>query len=153
MMGASRTGERERGKSDEIDAQAVARAVVKDGVDRFPAAYLDERAMEIRLLVRPPRGSGQGAHPDENRLRWHLLELCPELEAKLKRGALSGCERWSASTGGYGGSRRACGCGSRARSSPTSARSPARPSELEHELLELIRAYRHGCSTSRAAAR
>src|SRR5438045_253096 len=50
MMGASRRGERERGKSDQIDAQAVARAVVKDGVDRFPIAYLDERAMEIRLL-------------------------------------------------------------------------------------------------------
>lgn len=31
-MGASRRGERERGKSDQIDAQAVARAVVNDGV-------------------------------------------------------------------------------------------------------------------------
>jgi transposase len=35
-MGASRRGEREPGKSDEIDALAVARAVVKDGVERFP---------------------------------------------------------------------------------------------------------------------
>jgi hypothetical protein len=43
---ASRSGERERGKSDRIDAQAVARAVVTDGVERFPAAYLDERATE-----------------------------------------------------------------------------------------------------------
>jgi transposase len=50
LMGASRRDEREGGKSDQIDAQALARAVVKDGVDRFPAAYLDERAMEIRLL-------------------------------------------------------------------------------------------------------
>ena len=50
-MGASRKGEREPGKSDEIDALAVARAVVKDGVEQFPAAYLDERAMEIRLLA------------------------------------------------------------------------------------------------------
>ena len=32
-MGASRKGEREPGKSDEIDALAVARAVVKDGVE------------------------------------------------------------------------------------------------------------------------
>ena len=32
-MGASRRGEREPGKSDEIDALAVARAVVMDGVD------------------------------------------------------------------------------------------------------------------------
>jgi len=50
-MGASRKGEREPGKSDEIDALAVARAVVKDGVERFPAAYLNEQAMEIRLLL------------------------------------------------------------------------------------------------------
>jgi len=49
-MGVSRRGEREPGKSDEIDALAIARAVVKDGVERFPAAHLDERAMEIRLL-------------------------------------------------------------------------------------------------------
>src|SRR5687768_317242 len=47
-MGASRRGEREPGKSDEIDALAIARAVVKDGPESFPAAYLDEQAMEIR---------------------------------------------------------------------------------------------------------
>ena len=51
MMGASRRSERERGKSDQIDALAVARAAVKDGVEQFPAAYLDEPAMEIRLLL------------------------------------------------------------------------------------------------------
>ena len=50
-MGASRKGEREPGKSDEIDALAVARAVVKDGVEQFPVAYLNEQAMEIRLLL------------------------------------------------------------------------------------------------------
>ncbi len=49
-MVATRKAEREPGKSDEIDALAVARAVVKDGVERFPLAYLDEEAMEIRLL-------------------------------------------------------------------------------------------------------
>ena len=50
-MGASRKGEREPGKSDQIDALAVARAVVKDGVEQFPVAYLNEQAMEIRLLL------------------------------------------------------------------------------------------------------
>jgi transposase len=49
-MGASRKAEREPGKSDEIDALAVARALVKDGVDQFPVAFMDEGAMEIRLL-------------------------------------------------------------------------------------------------------
>jgi transposase len=37
-MGASRRGEREPGKSDQIDALAIARAVVKDGVERFPVS-------------------------------------------------------------------------------------------------------------------
>jgi transposase len=41
-MGASRKGERERGKSDQIDALAIARAVVRDGIEKFPVAYLDE---------------------------------------------------------------------------------------------------------------
>jgi hypothetical protein len=50
MMGVSRRSEREPGKSDQIDARAVARAVLREGVERFPAAYLDERALEIRLL-------------------------------------------------------------------------------------------------------
>jgi transposase len=49
-MGASRRGEREPGKWDRIDALAIARAVVKDGVESFPVAHLDQRAMEIRLL-------------------------------------------------------------------------------------------------------
>jgi len=89
MMSSSRKGERERGKSDPIDAQAVARAVVKDGVDRFPAAYLDERAMEIRLLFDHREDLVKERTRAQNRLRWHLLELCPELEARLGRGALS----------------------------------------------------------------
>jgi transposase len=88
-MGASRTGEREPGKSDEIDALAVARAVVKDGVERFPVAYLNEHAMEIRLLLEHRNDLVAERTRTVNRLRWHLLELCPELEASLKRKALN----------------------------------------------------------------
>ena len=62
-MGASRKGEREPGKSDEIDALAVARAVVKDGVERFPVAYLNEQAIEIRLLRGSSPGSDRRADP------------------------------------------------------------------------------------------
>ena len=51
LMGASRRGERAPGKSARIDALAVARAVLREGVERFPAAFLDEQAMEIRLLA------------------------------------------------------------------------------------------------------
>src|SRR5436190_8368381 len=88
-MGASRKGEREPGKSDEIDALAVARAVVKDGIEQFPVAYLDERAMEIRLLLDHREDLVAERTRTVNRLRWHLLELCPELERSLKRGALN----------------------------------------------------------------
>jgi transposase len=87
-MGASRRGEREPGESDEIDALAVARAVVKDGPECFPAAYLDERAMEVRLLCDHRKDLVAERTRAQNRLRWQLLELCPELERSLKRGAL-----------------------------------------------------------------
>ncbi len=88
-MGASRKGEREPGKSDEIDALAVARAVVKDGVEQFPAAYLDERAMEIRLLADHRNDLIAERTRIQNRLRWHLVALCPELEASLQKRSLS----------------------------------------------------------------
>ena len=88
-MGASRKGEREPGKSDQIDALAVARAVVGDGVEQFPVAYLDEQAMEIRLLLDHRNDLVADRTRAVNRLRWHLLELCPELERSLKRGALN----------------------------------------------------------------
>ena len=87
-MGASRRAEREPGKSDQIDALAIARAVVKDGVERFPAAHLDERAMEIRLLSDHRKDLVAERTRAQNRLRWHLLELSPELERSLKRGSL-----------------------------------------------------------------
>jgi transposase len=92
-MGASRRGEREPGKSDQIDALAIARAVVKDGVERFPAAHLDQRAMEIRLLSDHRKDLVAERTRVQNRLRWHLLELCPELERSLGRGSLADARR------------------------------------------------------------
>ena len=88
-MGASRRGERQPGKSDQIDSLAIARAVVKDGVEQFPVAYLDEQAMEIRLLFDHRNDLVVERTRVINRLRWHLLELCPELERSLKRGSLN----------------------------------------------------------------
>ena len=88
-MGASRRGEREPGKSDEIDSLAIARAVVKDGVECFPAAFLDEHAMEIRLIADHRHDLVVERTRMQNRLRWHLVTLAPELEASLRRGALA----------------------------------------------------------------
>jgi transposase len=82
-MGASRRGQRQAGKSDPIDALAVARAVVGDGVDAFPAAFLDEQAMEIRLLVDYREQLVDERTRLQNRLRTHLVTIDPELEAKI----------------------------------------------------------------------
>jgi transposase len=88
-MGASRRGEREPGESGEIDALAIARAVVRDGVERFAAAFRDERAMEIRLLLDHRGDLVAERTRTVNRLRWHLLELCPGLERSPKPGAFN----------------------------------------------------------------
>jgi transposase len=93
MMGQARRGERELGKSDQIDARAVARAVVREGVERFPAAFLHERALEIRLLADHRADLVVERTREINRLRWHLVNLCPDLEAKVPaRGLDSGCD-------------------------------------------------------------
>jgi transposase len=58
-------------------------------VERFPSACLDERAMEIRLLSDHRDQLVAERTRIQNRLRWHLLELCPELEARLPNGGLT----------------------------------------------------------------
>jgi transposase len=83
MMGEARRGERTPGKSDQIDARAVARAVVREGVERFPAAFLDETALEIRLLADHRSDLVAERTRQISRLRWHLVDLCPELEARI----------------------------------------------------------------------
>jgi transposase len=156
-MGASRKGERQRGKSDEIDAQAVARAVVKDGVERFPVAYLDERAMDIRLLFDHREDLVRERTRVENRLRWHLLVLCPELEASLPARALSdlrALERLDRRLRRLGPSVRV----RVAREELSHIRTLTRQAdELERELRALIAAYRprlleeRGCGALTAA--
>jgi transposase len=90
MTGQTRKISREAGKSDPIDARAVALVVVRDGVESFPVAFTDEHAMEIRVLC---------DYRDQiicertrliNRLRWHLVTIAPELEAGLGQAALKG---------------------------------------------------------------
>lgn len=83
LMGESRRGEREIGKSDRIDARAVARAVLREGVERFPAAFLDQDALEIRLLHDHRACLVAERSRQISRLRWQLVALCPELEAQL----------------------------------------------------------------------
>jgi transposase len=141
-MGASRKGEREPGKSDEIDALAVARAVVGDGVEQFPVAYLDEQAMEIRLLCDHPNDLIAERTRTVNRLRWHLLTLCPELERSLKRGALNQARELDR----VDPRLRKLSTGARvriAREQVSQLRSLTRQiDQLEAELRELVKAHR-----------
>jgi transposase len=83
MAGESRRGQRQPGKSDPIDALAVARTVVREGVARFAVAFLDENAMEIRLLHDHREQLTAERTRMINRLRFHLVVLDPALEADL----------------------------------------------------------------------
>jgi len=77
-----------RSKSDEIDAVAVARAALKEGIDALPSAFLDEAAFEIRLLNDHRADLVAERTRHQNRLRRHLVELDAELEASLPARAL-----------------------------------------------------------------
>jgi transposase len=86
LMGESRKGERTRGKSDPIDALAIARAALKEGPETLPGAHLDERALEVKLLLDHREDLVRARSEDQQRLRWHLHDLWAELE--IPAGAL-----------------------------------------------------------------
>jgi transposase len=86
LMGESRRGERSAGKSDPIDALAIARAALREGPETLPAAYLDKNAMQVKLLLDHREDLVKARSEDQCRLRWHLHDLWPELE--IPAGAL-----------------------------------------------------------------
>jgi transposase len=78
LMADARRGVRERGKSDPIDALAVARAALREGLGTLPAARLAGPELEIRLLV-VHRERLVGARTRLiNELRWQLHDVWPE---------------------------------------------------------------------------
>ncbi|HWM17624.1 MAG TPA: IS110 family transposase [Microbacterium sp.] len=82
LMAHARASARERGKSDPIDALAVARAVLRE--PDLPAAAHDELTRELKLLVDRREDLVGERTRQINRLRWHLHELDPELEVPIK---------------------------------------------------------------------
>jgi transposase len=86
LMGESRRGERTAGKSDPIDALAIARAALREGPETLPAAHLDEDALQVKLLLDHREDLVKARSEDQCRLRWHLRDLWPELE--IPAGAL-----------------------------------------------------------------
>ena len=85
-MAGARRSSRERGKSDSIDAFSVARAALREGIEKLPGAHLDGAALDIRLLVDHREDLVAARGSDQQRLRWHLHDLWPELE--IPHGAL-----------------------------------------------------------------
>lgn len=80
LMGQSRKGQRTRGKSDAIDALAIARAALREGPETLPAAHLDEKALEVKLLLDHREEEVRARSADQQRLRWHLHDLWPDYE-------------------------------------------------------------------------
>ena len=81
---SSRRAVREPGKSDPIDAIAIARAALREGIDTLPVAFLDERALEIRVLNDYRDQLINERVRLASRLRWHLVQIAPELEAQVR---------------------------------------------------------------------
>lgn len=78
LMAGARRGARQPGKSDPIDAQAVAMAALRH--PDLPAAALDGPAREVKLIVDHRRDLVAERTRIHNRLRWHLHELDPTLQ-------------------------------------------------------------------------
>ena len=80
LMAGRRRGARERGKSDPIDALAVARAALQEDVETLPCARLAGPAREVKLLLDPREDLVAERTRIQNRLRWLLHDRWPELE-------------------------------------------------------------------------
>jgi transposase len=81
-MAGARDSARTRGKSDPIDALAIARAAMRE--PDLPTAEQDEQSRELRLLVDHREDLVAERTRMQNRLRWHLHELDPELDVPAR---------------------------------------------------------------------
>src|SRR5215203_7286709 len=80
LMAGARESTREAGKSDRIDAVAVARAAIREGLDTLPVAQLAGPELDVRLLVDHRERLVAQRTALINDLRWGLHDLWPELE-------------------------------------------------------------------------
>jgi len=78
LMADARRGVREAGKSDPIDALAVARAALREGLDTLPTARLAGIELEIRLLAVHRERLVKARTRQINELRWQCHDLWPE---------------------------------------------------------------------------
>jgi transposase len=78
LMAQTRSSARTRGKSDPIDALATARAAVRE--PDLPTAEHSPASRQVKLLVDHREDLVGERTRMQNRLRWHLHELDPELD-------------------------------------------------------------------------
>jgi transposase len=78
LMAGARHGARTRGKSDPIDALAIARAALRE--PDLPVAEHDQDSRELKLLVDHREDLVAERTRMQNRLRWHLHELDPQID-------------------------------------------------------------------------
>jgi transposase len=82
LMAQTRSSARTRGKSDPIDALAVARAVLRE--PDLPVATHDEVSRELKLLVDRRDDLVKERTAMMNRFRWHLHRIDPTVDPKPK---------------------------------------------------------------------
>lgn len=82
LMAAERRGTRSPGKSDPIDAEAVARAALRE--PNLPVARLEGEARRVKLLVDHREDLVAERTRMQARVRWHLHELMPEFDVPPK---------------------------------------------------------------------
>ena len=119
LMAGARKSARERGKSDAIDAVAIARAAIREGLDTLPVAQLAGPELDVRLLVDHRERLVAQRTALINDLRWGLHDLWPELEIPPR--ALTGARWQDRVAGRLRAPSRPRGCGSRATSCAASA--------------------------------
>lgn len=80
LMAGARASARTRGKSDPIDALAIARAAMRE--PDLPVAEHTHACRRVKVLVDHREDLVNARTQAQNRLRWHLHELDPSLEPK-----------------------------------------------------------------------
>ena len=78
VMAGARRSSRTKGKSDSIDAEAVARAAIRE--PGLPVACLDGVERDVRLLVDHREALVKERTKAQSRLRWLLHGIDPEIE-------------------------------------------------------------------------
>jgi transposase len=96
LMAGTRRSSRERGKSDQIDAIAVARAALAAGIETLPTAALAGPELDLRLLVDHRERLVRTRVALNSTLQWNLHDLWPELT--LPGGALFS-KKWTTRIG------------------------------------------------------